>query len=143
MIPQLNNFFRKARILFVEDNCTYCAIWKSFIERINMQVKIDKGIRVIDVTKFERFDICENPLLKVFEKYIENYPTLFFDGMRIDGANSREEAEAYILSALRNDFIVKDNPILEQTNRFIFDRECQYVKKGLFRKKTLVCPEEE
>ena len=133
MMQQQQQIYRKERILFIVESCPMCLNWKKFIERLNSQISIKKRIKVIDATMLQDHGIYDHPMLKIFDKHIMTYPVLFFEGMRIDGANTRAEAEAYVRSALRNDFIVP------QTNSFIFDRECKYLKKRLFGKKVLVC----
>ncbi len=130
---QLNKLYQNARILFLIDNCDECSQWKKFIERLNSQIAYDKRIKVIDATLFNEYGTHTHPLFKVFSKYIEAFPTLFFDGRKIENANTRIEVEAYIRSALHNDFIL---PI---TNKFISDRDCRYVRKGLLKKKITVC----
>lgn len=137
MMPQLNRFFSKARVLFIRDNCPICRNWKKIVERFNMEVPISKRIRIVDCTKHYNFGIVEDPLLNVFYEYIKGYPTLFFEGAMINGANSVAEAEAYIKSALHNDFIV------ERENRFLFKKECKFIKEGRFKKKRIFCYDED
>ncbi|HJX49871.1 MAG TPA: hypothetical protein VJ438_00230, partial [Candidatus Nanoarchaeia archaeon] len=89
---QIRKMFMKARILFVLDNCHFCARWKEFIERINIELPIEKRIKVIDMTIYERLGVSTNPLIKLFYKYIpDKYPSLFFEGVILTGANSRVE----------------------------------------------------
>lgn len=121
----INSLFLNSRVLIVKDGCPKCMKWKKFIERINAEVKLDKRIKIIDATKFEQIGFTDDPLLKIFEPYYEGYPTLFFNGVKLMGANSQIELEAYINAALRNDFIVPKN------NRFIFDKECKRINKSI------------
>lgn len=134
MNQQIKEFMIKARILFVIDGCSRCQKWKEFIEALNLEVPIEKRVKVINATNYNSLGIIDYPVIKLFDKYMEgNYPFLFFEGVLLNGANSREEAEAFIRGALHNDFIIKRN------NHFLFNNECKYVEKGLFRKKIIVC----
>ena len=129
----LKEIMRNQRILLVQDDCPECGIWKLFIWRINLQIKTEKRIKIIDCTLWSYRGVYTHPLQDLFDKYIERFPVLFFDGMRIDDANTVTEAEAFIRAVFKDDFIVK------QENKYLFNKECRYVRKGLFRRKTLVC----
>jgi len=136
MNQQIRNFISKARILFVTDGCIRCQKWKEFIEKLNIEVPIEKRIKVITCTNYNSLGIVDYPVIKLFDKYMEgNFPFLFFEGVQLNGANSRIEVEAFIKGALNNDFIIKRN------NPYMFNEECKYLNKGLLNKKTLVCQE--
>ena len=49
-----------------------CGDWKVFIERVNSQIKIEKRIRVINMTLYNNFGYCTHPLIKIFDKYIHS-----------------------------------------------------------------------
>lgn len=132
----LEHLYKNTRALYVLNSCKHCRKWKEFIERLNFKIELGKRIEVIDCTMYDKFGVVTNPLIKVFEKYIKEYPTLIFDGVLISGTNSREEAEAYIRTALRNDFI------LPTEIKNIFNKDCHFEKKGfLIKRKVLVCQE--
>lgn len=138
MNQQVRDFMLKVRILFVIDSCSRCAIFKDFIDGENMGVKLDKQVRVINVTNLNSLGVFDKSILKIFDKYLRgNFPFLFFDGCLLTGANSREEVEAFIRGALHKDYI------LERENPYLFKGNCKYVDKGFFRRKTLACSEEE
>ncbi len=134
--------FLNNRVLFVRSNCPHCKIWLTFIERINMNLPIEKRIRVIDCKKLEDFGIIEHPLIRAYKKYIEGYPTMFIDGQKIDGANTREEMEAYLKGRLFNEFIVTPNmTVIADGKEFdlLFRKQCQF-KNTLFGRK-IICKE--
>lgn len=125
--------FLNGRFLFIKDGCHLCMKWKEFVERVNMELPIEKKIRIINCTVYETLGIVDNEFIKVFDSYFENYPTLFLEGNKLPYTNSREETEAFIRAYLHDDFIIpRRNPLL-------FDQQCSWVKKGLFGRKTLVC----
>jgi len=128
-----NRIFKTARVLFVLEGCPYCRAWKKFIERINFELEDKKKIEVVDATNFSVYGIYDDPLLRIFDKYITGYPTMFIEGTRISGANSRAEAEAFLRTFVHEDFLIPQN------NPFLFEKECRIVKHGFFNKKTLVC----
>jgi hypothetical protein len=134
---QVKEYIMKARILVVIDGCTLCAKYKEFIERENLTVPINKRVRVINATNFNSLGVTDYPILNVLDKYMKgSFPFLFFDGILLNGANSKDEAEAFIRGAFNKDLIVKvENP-------FLFTKNCKYVKRGFFGKRTLVCGDE-
>lgn len=130
-----SEYFMKARIVFVIQNCVKCSIWKSFIEKYNSKIPIEKRIQVIDVTKYHDFGIIENPLIRIFHKFLfkdkgyADYPIMFFEGERIEGASTRLEMEAWLKTKLFNDFIIN-----EHSEKYMLNEECQYVDTFLGRK---------
>lgn len=100
----------RGRFLFVRNNCDYCAIWKKFIFKLNSEIKQDKRIRIIDCTKYDEQGVCDNPVIKLFEKYLDGYPVLFFEGEMKSGAHSVIECEAWLRSRMFNDFYFQQIP---------------------------------
>ena len=138
MNSQVRESLIKSRTLLVIQNCGICRKWKEFIERFNLELPIEKRIKVIDCTNFNSLRVIDNSLLQIFDKYIpDQFPVLFLDGMRINWANSREECEAFVRGYLHKEFIIpRENP-------FMFNQKCKYIKRGFFGKKTLICSKEE
>jgi hypothetical protein len=98
-----------------------------------MRTKLDKQIQIIDCTKFHDYGITEHPLIRVYKKYIQGtYPVMFFDGIKIEGANAKFEIEEYLRVLLQDDYIVKEN------NPFQFRKDCEY-KKMPYQGERLVC----
>jgi hypothetical protein len=134
MNQQVRDFMTKARVLFVIDGCGHCAKWKEFIERLNLEVPIEKRIRVINCTNYNSLGIEDYQIIKLFDKYMEgNYPFLFFEKVKLNGANSREECEAFIRSALHKNFIIP------RVNNLLFEKKCRYSKVNFLGKKTIIC----
>ena len=113
--------FMRTRVLFTINGCHHCHIWSEVVERYNTKMPLSKRIRVVDCTKYYDFNIITDPIIRLYSKFIKgNYPTLFFEGEKVDGANSREEVEAWLLTRLFDDFIVDEN------NSAMFNKDCQY-----------------
>ena len=126
--PLLSN----GRFCFVVGLCSHCEVWKSFIERINAELKFDKRIQVIDCTDYHDFGITTNPIIKLFAPYINNeYPIMFINFSRKDGTNTRVEAEAWLRAMLHDDFLEP------RYNEFMFNKECEFGERGIFRKKIM------
>ena len=129
-----NNYqqiFENARVMFVLKGCGHCRTWKSFIERENMKIKPEKRIIIVDSTLMNEHGIIDDPLLNVFNNFIKGFPSLFIDGKKIGIANSQEEAITFLRSYLYDDYIIP---------RIKFqDISCEYVKKGVFGKRVLIC----
>ena len=123
MTPQQ---FRKYRILFIKQKCEHCRKVIGFIERINSKLPIDKRVRVIDCTMYQDYGILNDPLIQLFSKSFDGYPTAFISGIKVSGANSRVEIETYINDLLEDDFIIGES------NERRFNKDCE-VSKGLFR----------
>lgn len=140
MINNYDKIFSTARVIFVIQKCSICRIWKQFIERENLKLKFDKKITVIDSTLLAEHGIYDDPLLRVFDKFIQDppgsgsyfFPALFIEGNLITGANSKEEALSFIRAFLYDDYMFP-------YEKNMFRKECEYKKIGLFKKKVLVC----
>lgn len=90
-------FYTKARILFVLNQCPICRVWLQFIGDLNVNLPIEKQIEVIEVSDYYDWGIINNPKLSAFKKFLtHSYPVLFFDGMRMDMSATRDELEAFI-----------------------------------------------
>jgi len=122
-----------ARVLFVTDQCDYCMKYKKCIDKINSELKLDKRIEIVDCTNFHTFGIVDNPKIRLFYKYIQgSYPILFFMNSRKDGSNSVTEVEAWLRARLDDDFIYPMN------NRYMWNKNCQFIKGGIFKRK-IIC----
>lgn len=95
-----------------------------------MEIDPRKWIRIIDCTRFHEFGIIDNPIMRLFYKYVDGrYPVLFFEGRRKDGTSTRVEAEAWVRARVHDDFRE------ERKNEYMFNKECEYVKKGILKNK--------
>ncbi|MDD5651220.1 MAG: hypothetical protein PHF86_12525 [Candidatus Nanoarchaeia archaeon] len=132
MNQQIREFIRKARILFIIDGCQHCAKFKEFIERENLTVPLNKRVRVINMDASNSLGLLDYSITKLFDQYMDgNFPFLFFDGKLLQGANTKEECEAFIRASFTKDLIVpKYNPHL-------FNKDCRYIIKG--KRKILKC----
>lgn len=124
------NLFMKKRVLFYEDFCPYCAVYLGFIERFNLLMGPEKRIELVDCTRWQNTGIPDNPLIEKYAKYINGFPTLFFEGHKISGVNSREELEAFMKVMCSNDFKVSVR--MPET----FDKSCKYINT-IFGKRIL------
>lgn len=135
---ELNESMRKVRLLAVIQNCSLCAKYKTFIERMNLELPMEKRIRVINSTNLNSLGVFDYGVLRVFDKFMKgSYPFLFLDGMLFNGANSSDECEAFLRAYLHKEFII------DRENPFLFNKNCRYEKKGIFGRKVLICGEEE
>ena len=131
------DLFMKSRVLFIKSRCRHCGIYLEFIERFNLNLPIDKRIKVINCAKFDEFGIVDHPLILKYKRYIDGYPILFFEGQKISGTNSREELEAFLKVKLYGDFLNGTNMMTDSGNSIIFDKDCSFRKTFLGRR--IVC----
>jgi len=132
-MEMINPLLKKGRFLFVLEGCDHCQIYKKFIRQINMELKPDKRIQVIDCTSYNLFGISDNPLIELFERYFDGFPTLFIEGGIKSGANTVEECKAWINARLFNDFEFPKEPEYLPILRSYatFDKSCKYYKGRL------------
>ncbi len=123
----------KGRFLFVVNGCPHCTVWKTFIDRVNSELKLEKQIRIIDCTEYHDFGIIKDPVIRLFRKYIQgSYPVIFFENRRKDGTNTRVEAEAWLRARVHDDF---NEP---RYNEHMFNKECRYGARGLLKRR-IIC----
>ncbi|MEK6878722.1 MAG: hypothetical protein AABY22_03895 [Nanoarchaeota archaeon] len=125
-------FFNNNRVAFMVDMCQHCRVWKEFIERINMKLPVNKRIKMVDCTYFQKYGILTDNLISLYNKHFSGFPTIFIGSIKISGANSRIEAETYLKALLEEEFIIPE--YTEQK----FNKDCEFIKRGLFGKR-LVC----
>ena len=119
----INELFLTARILFVQEGCPHCLMYKMFIEQVNSNLPFGKQIELIDCSPFEKYGIISDPRILIFDKDIQGYPTLFINGHKKDGLIW------FIKAYLDKEFI------LRESNDYLFDRTCNF-KNG---RKKLIC----
>lgn len=116
--------------MFVITGCYHCLIYKEFIDRFNLKMPLNKRIQIINCDSYYDFGVPEHPLIEVFAEYLEGtFPTLFFEGLIVRGANTREELEAFLRGLTHQDFVNKE------PNSNIFNKTCKYIKEGFFKNK--------
>jgi len=124
----INPNYTETRVLFVEENCPMCALWKKFIRQFNMKLRPEKRIKIIDCTYHDRYDILTDPIIKLYEDKIDGYPILFIGDSRKDGAESITECKAWLFARLFNDFIFQQrNEMLHIIKKpLLFNKTCKY-----------------
>lgn len=123
----------KGRFLFIVDECSRCAVWKSFIDKLNSELEFEKRIQIIDCSEFYEFGIIRNPIFKLFNRYIAGeFPVIFLDGIRKDGTNSVAEADAWLRAMLHDDFIIP------QYNAYLWNKDCSFGDRGIFKRR-IIC----
>ncbi len=122
--------FMNSRIIFTINFCDRCAIWLEFVERFNLNMPPEKRINIINCSKWQETGISDNPLINKYSKYIDGFPTMFFEGKKISGTNSREEAEAFLKVLCLKDFK------LQVSVPYLFDKKCSY-KQTIFGRRIL------
>ena len=129
----INPNYTEGRFLFIVDDCPHCAVWKKFIRQFNMQLKPNKRIKIIDCTSYDMYDICSDPVIKLYEDKLDGYPVLFIGDSRKDGAESVEECKAWLFTRLFNDFIFQQrNPYLPTIAKpLLFNKICRHSRGRL------------
>lgn len=130
----INPNYTEGRFLFVVDNCPHCALWKKFIRQFNMRLRPNKRIKIIDCTNYDKYGICINQIIKLYEDELEGgYPVLFIGDSRKDGAESIIECKTWLFARLFNDFIFPQrNEFLPITNQpLLFNKSCRYSRGRL------------
>lgn len=132
--------FMKTRVLFTVENCQYCRVWKEVIGKINSNLPVEKRIINIDCTKYHSYGLIENSLIRAYRKYLGSYPTLFFEGRKVEGANTKIELLAFLNSFLKNDHIIPPDMITFIDGKpvnLLFEKNCKYIKTLIGRR--LIC----
>ena len=123
--------FNKLRLAFFVEGCLHCRTWKDFIQRINGKLPIEKRIKIIDCTEFQKYNIISDPLIVLYNKHFDGFPCIFIGNLKISGSNSRIESETYLTALLEDEFIVS-----EYDDRK-FNKECEFKKVAW--KQRVVC----
>lgn len=128
----INKLLTQGRVLFVEKDCIHCKLYKQFIFGLNVDLKLNKRFLIIDCTNYDQLGVMDNQIIKTFEPYFDSYPTLFFEGEKIEGANSIEECKAWLINRLilEDDFIFPKTPeYLPTINSYcLFHLDCKHQK---------------
>jgi len=123
----INPNYSEGRFLFVVEGCPHCAIWEKFVRLFNMKLKPNRRIKIVDCTSYDMYDICLDPVIKLYEDQLDGYPILFIGNSKKDGAESIEECKAWLFGRLFNDFISQQRnenlPIMNQP--LLFNKTCR------------------
>lgn len=124
----------KGNYLFVREGCDYCKIAEKSINKINVLLPLTEQIVIEDGTYTENHGITTS-IISSFYNHLDSYPTLFFRGIRKEGANSVLEYVAYLKVKLREKFIIEEgNEYLSHIGQYaMHDLKC---KKSMGR---IVC----
>jgi len=116
--------------LFIRDGCDFCKVAKKSILKINTLLPLNSQIIIVDCTYTENYGIITNSIIREFYDYLESYPTLFFKGIKKEGANSVLEYVAWLKIKLRNQFIIEEgNEYFPNIKQYaLHDLRCE--KKG-------------
>jgi hypothetical protein len=87
---------------------------------------------MVECSFYQRYKIITDPLIILYSKHFDGYPTIFIGNIKIDGANSRIESETYFRELMMEHFIVPEFSDLQ------FNKQCEISKKGIFKNK-IVC----
>ena len=142
-MTKINSIYRevllKSRVCFVRSFCPHCHLVLQVIERLNQNLPINKRIEVIDCYNYDYLKVPKPKILKIFEPFLEGYPTCFIDGEKIDGANTQIEWISYVKSRLANEFIIPYDYTTIINNEQVelrYEKECKF-KKKLFTKRVI------
>ena len=92
----------KARVVFVRRDCGFCKMYLRIIQEFNFQLAPENRIASYDVTDAEDRGF-DDPFIK---KYLyDGTPTLFFDGIKIVGATTREYIKETIYQLVKKELI--------------------------------------
>lgn len=128
MQPKL---YRKINVLFYMNSCPHCRTLCEFIERINCKLPIEKQIKMVECTYYQKYGVISDPLLQMYSKKFDGYPTLFAGSIKISGTNSKIESYEFIKGLLEEDFVMP-----EQSNHK-FLKNCELNKSGWLRGKVI------
>jgi hypothetical protein len=118
--------FRTYRIMFYVNGCSHCKIVSKFIEQINMKLPMHKRIRLVECTFYQKYGVITDPLIALFSKSFNGFPSIFLDGIKMEGANTKEESMAYLNAFLEDDYIIGEYTESK------FNKDCRF-EKGIFK----------
>lgn len=124
--------FMNGRYLFIKSGCPHCREYLKFIESINMRLENDKKIKVIDCNNYDTFGIIDDPIILIFRKKLTSYPTLFFDGMKMEGAMDSEILEQFVKTLVMKDLLFSEEI------KYLFMPDCKYEKRKILGNR-LIC----
>lgn len=96
-----------------------------------MKLPVDKRVKVVDCTIYQRYGIVTDPLITLYSKHFTGFPVAFIGNRKVDGANSQIESEELYNSILEEDFIV------QEYNDKKFNKECEIYGRGIFKRRVI------
>lgn len=89
------------RILFVDDYCQFCRMWKKIVPRINQKLEYwAEPINIINVSR-------EEYATELDYKQTNLTPELFLDGIVVEGITSEAYAEAFLRKYFEDEMLVE------------------------------------
>lgn len=98
----------ETRFLLVRRKCPYCRQMIKVINKLNLNMTIEKRIRIIDCFEWEEFGVRNIPLMDKLEKdgLSEGFPFLYLDGLIIEPAVDEEQLKIFLTTFLKEDIII-------------------------------------
>jgi glutaredoxin len=98
------------RYLFVKQGCPFCKKYKAVREVINLDLKNDKRIQLIDVTSYSAHGIIMDSRAEAVIKsgLMTGVPMLYMDGFIVRGATSESFVKGWLLGYLAKTGELKD-----------------------------------
>lgn len=123
--------FKKLRVLFYIQGCPRCKLLLPIVNSYNFKVNVYNQIKLVDCTYYQNYGIPTDPLILLYGKHFDGYPSLFYGDKKIIGANSRIESEAQILTLFEKELIIFEE------NEHKFNKVCEFKNEGLFKNKAI------
>jgi len=122
-----SDFFSKQKVLFIRNGCPNCRTYCEFIGMINLRLPLEENIKIINVSRYATLGILDQNLIKIFDKYIDGYPNLFYLGFKLSGSADRIILERFIKTLVYKKFKIKEE------DEFELDRDCKKIVSGAFK----------
>jgi len=97
----------KTRLLLTRKGCPFCRQMVSVINKLNLDLPLDKRIKIIDAWEWEEFGVDNLPILKKLNKdgLAEGFPFLIIDGVIIEPAPGKEQLNILLKTFLKDDIL--------------------------------------
>ena len=93
------------RLFVWKNGCPYCRLYLGVINNlINCRLPPQKRIMCINVQEMDKYGFNTFPFLEKLK--FNGVPYLYFEGIEVQGAITREECEGKLMAFTENDFIV-------------------------------------
>ena len=100
----------ETNLLIYRTGCEHCLEYLRILDKVNVQLPLDKKIRPIDSFEFENFNIPIDPVAeKLVQEGFDAYPFLFLGGVPFQGGSNAEQLLKMLLRFFKDDLLYNYN----------------------------------
>lgn len=99
---------KMVNVTFIKSRCPHCKLVLNPVNKINMNLPINKRINMIDSIYWENFGINVSPIMSKLK--FDGYPTLFLSGTKVNHPLTSKQLKNFLDGYFEKDKVLAESP---------------------------------